>query len=177
MMKITILLIFVIQQGNCNNIPKNEKIGSIPANTKSLNTAANANYLSSFEKELIYEINLLRSNPAKYATNYIEPLAKNYRNKMLYYPGDLPLKTVEGVRALYECVSELKTKAPLPLVYPSYGLSKAASDHVRDQSKTGRTGHIGSDRSNVRKRIERYGNWNVIISENIAYGGKTPGQV
>ena len=43
MMKITILLIFVIQQGNCNNIPKNEKIGSIPANTTSLNTAENAN--------------------------------------------------------------------------------------------------------------------------------------
>lgn len=174
--RLAVLLIFIIQLANCKNIPNN-KTNKVISDSESLNTAANVSYLSSFEKKLVYEINLLRSNPEKYAINYIEPLAKNYRNKMLYYPGDHPLKTQEGVRALNECVRVLKRAKPLPLVYPSYGLSKAANDHVSDQSGSGRIGHTGSDRSNVKKRIERYGKWNIRIAENIAYGGKTPRQV
>ncbi|MBT3383169.1 MAG: CAP domain-containing protein [Prolixibacteraceae bacterium] len=142
-----------------------------------LNTAANASYLSTLEKEVIYEINLLRTNPAKYAINYIAPLANNYKSKMLYYPGDKPLKTREGVRALNECVRELKRAKRLPLVYPNLGLTKAAEDHVNDQSKSGRTGHRGGDRSDVRERIERYGDWNIRIAENIAYGGLSARQI
>jgi hypothetical protein len=48
-----------------------------------LNTAANTSYLSSLEKEIIYEINLFRSDPAKYAENYIAPLARNYQRNIL----------------------------------------------------------------------------------------------
>jgi uncharacterized protein YkwD len=142
-----------------------------------LNTAANVNYLSPLEKEIIFEINKLRSNPAKYANDYIAPLAKNYQRNMLYYPGDKPLQTREGARALNECVRELKKQQPLPLVYPGKGLSRAAEDHVKDQSQTGRIGHNGSDRSNTKIRIERYGQWKVRIAENIAYGGITAQQI
>lgn len=142
-----------------------------------LNTAENVNYLSPLEKEIIYEINLFRSNPEKYAKNYIAPLAKNYKGKLLYYPNDLPLKTKEGVRVLNECVRELKRAKPLPIVYPSRGLTLAAKDHVKDQSRTGKTGHYGMDRSNARTRIERYGEWKVRIAENIAYGGITARQI
>lgn len=142
-----------------------------------LNTAANASYLSQFEKDIIFEINRLRSNPAKYAADFIEPLAKNYRRNMLYYPGDKPLQTREGISALNECVRELKRQKPLSLVYPSRGLTRAATDHVKDQSRTGRLGHTGSDRSNIKTRIERYGQWKVRIAENIAYGGITAQQI
>ena len=96
---------------------------------------------------------------------------------MLYYPGDQPLLTKEGVNALYECVRDLKQQQPLPIIYPSEGLTLAARDHVNDQSKTGRTGHQGSDRSSMRDRIERYGKWEKRIAENIAYGGKTAQQI
>ncbi|QGY46627.1 CAP domain-containing protein [Maribellus comscasis] len=142
-----------------------------------LNTAASTNYLSPLEKEIIFEINKLRSNPAKYANDYIAPLSKNYQRNMLYYPGDKPLRTREGVRALNECVRDLRKQGPLSLVYPSRGLTKAADDHVKDQSRTGRTGHSGSDRSNAKTRIERYGQWKVRIAENIAYGGITAQQI
>lgn len=142
-----------------------------------LNTAADANYLNSFEKELVLEMNKLRSDPAGYAEKYIAPLAKSYNGKILHYPGDNPLKTTEGVSALNECVRELKRTQPLPLIYPSAGLSKAASDHVKDQSRTGATGHVGGDRSSMKNRVERYGTWNIRIGENIAYGGKYAQQV
>jgi uncharacterized protein YkwD len=142
-----------------------------------LNTASEAHYLSPLEKEIILEINKLRSDPARYATDFISPLAKKYNRRLLYYPGDHPLLTNEGVNALYECVRDLKRQQPLPIIYPSEGLSLAAKDHVNDQSKTGRTGHQGSDSSNMRNRIERYGQWQVRIAENIAYGGKTAQQI
>jgi len=142
-----------------------------------LNTAETASYLTPLEKDIILEINKLRSDPARYANNYIAPLAKNYKNKLLYYPGDKPLLTREGVAALHECVRDLKAQSPLPVLFPDIGLSKAADDHVKDQSRTGRTGHTGSDRSGFRERIERYGDWKVRIAENIAYGGSSARQI
>ncbi len=146
-------------------------------NISALNTASGASYLSSLEKELVLEINKMRSDPARYAEEYIAPLAKHYDRRILYYPGDQPLQTNEGVSALNECVRVLKKQQPLPIMHPSPGLSKAASDHVKDQSKTGKTGHTGGDRSGMRDRIERYGDWQVRIAENIAYGAKTARQI
>lgn len=146
-------------------------------NNSTLNTTARVNYLSPLEKEMIFEINKLRSNPAEYATEYIAPLAGKYQRRLLYYPGDKPLLTKEGVAALKECVRELKKQKALPLLYPSPGLSSAANDHVKDQSRTGRLGHLGSDNSNSKTRMERYGTWKVSIAENIAYGGMNARQV
>ncbi len=148
-----------------------------PISATGLNTAANASYLSPLEKEIIFEINLFRSNPAKYAEEYISPLARNYQKNILYYPGDKPIRTTEGVKALHECVRELKKATPKSILYPSEALTKAADDHCRDQSKTGRTGHIGSDNSNLKTRIERYGKWKVRIAENIAYGNTSARQI
>lgn len=151
--------------------------GTNPETANNLNTAANASYLSPIEKEIVYEINLFRSNPADYAEKYIAPLAKLFKGKLLYYPNDKPLLTKEGARAVNECVRELKRATPLSVVYPSSGLTKAAADHVKDQSKTGKTGHYGSDRSDSKTRMERYGDWKVRIAENIAYGGTSARQV
>jgi uncharacterized protein YkwD len=146
-------------------------------NDNNLNTAAHATYLSPIEKEVIYEINLFRSNPAKYAEDYIAPLAKYYDRKILHYPGDKSILTHEGVKALHECVRVLKTASPQPLMFPSQGLSLSANDHQKDQARTGKTGHTGSDRSNLKERIERYGEWQVRIAENIAYGNSSARQV
>ncbi len=142
-----------------------------------LNTGANADYLTSLEKEVIYEINLFRSNPAEYAKKYIAPLASYYDRKILSYPGDVRIKTIEGVNALNECVRELKNRQPLPLMYPSKKLTLAANDHQKDQEKTGKTGHYGSDRSGMKERIERYAKWQVRIAENIAYGNNSARQI
>lgn len=137
---------------------------------KNINTAKNVNYLSPIEKEIIYEINLFRSNPAKYAHNYIAPLKKHYNKKILHYPGDQAIKTREGIKALNECVRVLKKAHPLPIMHPSKVLSFAARDHQKDQAKSGKTGHKGSDGSMMRQRIERHGDWEKRIAENIAYG-------
>lgn len=142
-----------------------------------LNTAEKATYLTPLEKDVIYEINLFRSNPARYAKLYIEPLAKYYDRKILHYPGDKSIQTTEGVGALNECVKELEKATPQSLIYPNKGLSQAARKHQKDQQKTGRTGHIGNDGSNLRQRVEKYGKWQVRIGENIAYGNSSARQI
>lgn len=172
--KITLLLVLIFQ-ASLANVPKNPAYSGWEIHA--LNTAAEVSYLTPLEKEIILEINKLRSDPKRYAEDYIAPLAKKYDRRLLYYPGDQPLLTKEGVNALYECVRDLKQQQPLPIIYPSEGLTLAARDHVNDQSKTGRTGHQGSDRSSMRDRIERYGKWEKRIAENIAYGGKTAQQI
>lgn len=135
-----------------------------------LNTAARAGYLSPAEKEVIFEINKLRANPKQYAETSLVPLVAGYQGKKLYIPGEVPILTQEGVSALHDCIRELKRAAPQPPLYPDYGLTLAARDHVSDQSRTGKTGHTGSDRSSSRTRIERYGSWQFAIAENIFYG-------
>lgn len=172
--KVTLLLVLFFQV-SLANVPKSTAHSIWEINA--LNTASEVRYLSPLEKEIILEINKLRSDPARYAEDFIAPLAKKYNRRLLYYPGDHPLLTNEGVNALYECVRDLKRQQPLPIIYPSEGLSLAAKDHVNDQSKTGRTGHQGSDRSTMRNRVERYGKWQARIAENIAYGGKTAQQI
>lgn len=140
-------------------------------------TAKKASYLSPIENEVVDEINLFRSNPAKYANNYIKPLAKYYEGKVLHYPDDKSIRTVEGIRALNECVKVLNKANPLPGMQASKGLSLSAKDHQKDQGKTGKTGHTGGDRSTMQNRIERYGEWQKRIAENIAYGNSTARQV
>ena len=142
-----------------------------------LNTAEKVNYLTPLEKDVIYEINLFRSNPARYAEQYIEPLARYYDKKILHYPGDRSIQTMEGVRALNECVRDLKKASSQALMYPSKELSQAARKHQKDQQKTGKTGHIGSDGSNMRQRVEKFGKWQVRIGENIAYGNSSARQI
>ncbi|HYQ58167.1 MAG TPA: CAP domain-containing protein [Draconibacterium sp.] len=147
------------------------------AKDRKLNTAADVNYLSELEKEVIYEINMFRSKPAEYSEKYIAPLAKYYERKVLHYPGDKSIMTQEGFSALQECVRVLKKASPAPVLYPDNLLTKAANDHQKDQAKTGQTGHIGRDRSNSKDRIERYGKWQVRIAENIAYGNTSAQQI
>jgi uncharacterized protein YkwD len=147
-------------------------------NDSKLNTAANARYLSPIEKEVVLEINRFRSAPAKYANKYIAPLAKYYKNKLLNYPGDkTTIRTREGVKALHECVQELQTATPQPVLQPSKILTKSANDLQKHQARTGKTGHAGNNNSTLKERIERYGEWQVQIAENIAYGNTSARQI
>jgi hypothetical protein len=135
-----------------------------------LNTALNASYLSDNEKAVIFEINKLRYDPAGYASEYLEPMLSMYKGKMLYMPGNDPIITHEGIVALRDAIRELKKAQPAPPLHPDQRLTRASRDHVKDQSRSGKTGHKGSDGSTVGDRISRYGDWTGKISENIFYG-------
>ncbi|MBN1928532.1 MAG: CAP domain-containing protein [Chlorobiaceae bacterium] len=129
-----------------------------------------ADYLTQTELEVIMEINRLRSNPAEYARLYLEPLREKYLGKLLKLPGRRPVRTQEGIAALEECIRELENTSPSCTLLPCKGLTLAARDLTLDQGSTKTTGHTGNDGSSMSDRIERYGQWNGSIAENISYG-------
>jgi len=135
-----------------------------------LNTAAKVEYLTENEKAVVLEINKLRSDPAAYAVEYLEPMLKMYKGTMLYMPGNVPIITREGIAALRDAIQELKSSKPAEPLFPDHRLTHSSRDPQKDQSKSGKTGHKGGDGSSIDIRIESYGVWNRKISENIFYG-------
>ena len=144
-------------------------------NIAALDTAANVDYLTVIEKDVILEMNKVRTNPKKYAELYIQPRLKYYSGKNYSVPGQITIVTQEGVAAVNACITALSKASNVGILAPERGLSFAAKDHVTDQSKTGQTGHNGSDRSTPDTRMKRHGvfsgTW--TLGENIAYGQAT----
>jgi uncharacterized protein YkwD len=134
-----------------------------------LDTAANAGYLSPVEKDVILEMNKVRSDPAKYAELYIRPRLRYYNGSLYQAPGQITIQTSEGKKAVEGCVNALSKMRSVEPLLPERSLFLAARDHAADQGKTGRTGHDGSDKSTPSSRTARYGKGG-YIGENIAYG-------
>ena len=135
-----------------------------------LDLAKNVNYLSQAEKELILEMNKVRTDPKKYAQLYIQPELQYYEGNSYQKPGQIPFVTREGKKAVEDCIAALSKMAKVPALSPELGLSKAAKDHADDQGQTGQTGHTGSDGSSFVDRIQKYGKGFSYAGENIAYG-------
>ena len=145
---------------------------SSPWKKETVDTTAGAEYLTDIEKQVIIEINMLRTDPAEYARSFLVPLRSYYSDSLLQYPGEDAIQTKEGIRALDECIQELQVTKPLSPLSPKKGLTLSARDHARDQAITGATGHTGSDNSTPEVRISRYGQWNISAGENIDYGNE-----
>jgi len=135
---------------------------------------ASADTISSFEIRVIEEMNKVRDNPKAYAEKHIAPLLNKFKGDTLYYTDKLVVITKEGISAVRECVEVLKVQEPSKPLTLSKGLSLGANDHIKDQNRTGRTGHLGSDSSRVGDRVSRYGKWRTVVSENIQYGIPDP---
>jgi len=138
--------------------------------SESVDTARGADYLTEKERELIIEINMLRTDPAMYTRYYLIPLRAYYEGNLLKFPGKIAMATNEGASALEECIRELERTRPISSLFPQKGLVQAARDHTRDQGATGEIGHTGSDGSSLETRLNRYGKWNNSAGENISYG-------
>lgn len=126
-------------------------------------------FLSKLEKEVLIEMNRVRSDPKNYA-KYVKQMMKYYEGNIIQYPGEIAIMSNEGVSAAKECYEFLMAAEPLDTLRPSRGLSLAAKDHAEDQGETSETGHTGRDGSSPFDRIERYGLWLSTAGENIDYG-------
>jgi uncharacterized protein YkwD len=134
-----------------------------------LDTAKDVDYLTGIEKDVILEMNMVRSNPKKYAELYIQPMLRYYNGREYSVPGQITILTQEGASAVQGCITALSRARNVGILMPEKGLSLATKDHVIDQGKTGQTGHNGSDRSTPVSRAARYGQGR-YIGENISYG-------
>jgi uncharacterized protein YkwD len=146
-------------------------------NLPALDTAKNAGYLKELEKQVILELNRVRSDPPRYAKAFLFSQRGYYEGRRLTYPGETPILTQEGVKAFDEGYQFLlKARSASPLI-PRVGLTRAARDHTLDQGKTGQTGHTGGDRSDVSGRANRHGKWGGKVGENIQYGHSSAARI
>src|SRR6185503_15738645 len=121
---------------------------------------------SSQAKEILAEINLARTNPAQYV-RYLEEFKSSYHGNQIKFSDGSTLVTNEGVSALEEAISFVRSLKPLPPLELRQGLILGARDHVNDMVKTGQSGHRGSDGSVPEDRLSRYGKWSDSVGENI----------
>ena len=145
--------------------------------TASIPTRSSHAFLSTLEAEVLEEINLARTNPREYA-RYLEERLAWFDGRLMRAPGSrVALETREGPTAFREAILVLRRMRPVARVGASRGMSAGARDHVRDQGRSGATGHSGRDGSGAAERVSRYGTWMQGLSENIAYGPPTAREV
>lgn len=147
---------------------------------ESLSVVEQVDYLNAVEKEVILHLNMARTDPGKYAREFIAPRARYFSGKVYHDPRNPHFKrgymTREGLKAVRECVSVMQSARPLQTLHPSERISIAAQAHARYLSRTGRTGHRGLDGSIPGTRLRYYGKWG-ITGENISYGLNTASEI
>ena len=127
---------------------------------------------TALEQEIVKEVNLARTNPGAYAS-WLRRQRHYYRGTQLRRPGEVPIRTKEGLAAVDEATRWLEKQRPAGALGYSRGLSLAARDLVAPQGASGGFGHTGPDGSTPSDRIERHGRWESVIGENVAYGQRT----
>lgn len=128
--------------------------------------------LTRLETDVLRETNRARQDPRGYA-DLLEQQLRHFDGTLLRIPGETPIRTREGARAVREAIRVLRGLKPIAPLVHAPGLSRAAREHVRDQGRRGATGHTGSDGSSAADRVSRQGRWDVSLGENIAYGPRT----
>lgn len=158
----------------------------------SLNTAKNCAYMKPEEREMIYELNRLRSSPKSYLP-YIEPLLKTAKNILknfgkgsrtysLTYTTSTKngqetkkidtnwhYSNIEEVNALSTLVNDLRKIKRLSVLQPDSGVYNAAQKHAKDQdAHEWGLMHTGTDGSSPWDRITRFSPSMSFGNENIA---------
>jgi uncharacterized protein YkwD len=160
----------------------NQSIKETPKKTETIqpkpmvNIAIKTYTPSTLETQVLAEINLLRSNPRKYA-EFLAEWERNFVGSELRLPGQTPLVTLEGAAAVKEAIDYLKKLPLLPNLTFSNGLGLAAQDHLKDMQKNNLRGHQGSDKSYPDARVERYGMLNGGVNEIIKYNAMTAREI
>ena len=124
---------------------------------------------SPLEQQVLAALNAARSNPAAYA-DALHTYRGYFHAKVVSLPGSTEdLETSEGVAAVDETIAFLAQQAPLAPLGEAPILDGSAADHTADQSRSGATGHDGSDGSSPGDRVRRRGGGE-YVAEVIAYG-------
>jgi hypothetical protein len=135
-----------------------------------LNSARDVPYLNELEKQVILELNKVRSNPKQFAEEYLDELRTAYSGKIFTYPGQNPVKSKEGIGPLEECILVLAVTKPMQILNPEEGLTRASAELITDQKKNGGIGHITRNGSTPQNRMEKFGDWDICLAEDITYG-------
>ena len=131
--------------------------------------------MEEFDRQIIAELNDLRTNPQ----SYIEPIReyKNYfhNNNILKLPGvKIGIQTYEGPSAYEEAAIYLQSQKPIPPLKCNKGLCKVAENFLKEIQK----GSIDKiSEIDMEKIIKSIGTFSGSFSNAIDFGGTTPSLV
>ena len=145
---------------------------------ESLNTAKDITTISENERELIFEINKLRSDPPRYAREVVKPrLAKFHADGMVYTNSQgVYIRTSEGKKAVMECIQALEATSPMQPLYYDSRLYDAAISHGTDMRDNNFFEHDSSDGTQFYERLQKFG-FNGHCAENLAAGNDAPEEI
>ena len=109
------------------------------------------NFMTKREKQMIDEINLVRSNPVGYI-QYVEEYISFLEKEVVNGSGMAEFYK-EEIETASELIDELKRTEPLSILRPHEGVHDAAKQHGVDMVKMGKIEHVGSDNSYPWDRI------------------------
>ena len=128
--------------------------------------------MTDIEKELLKEVNELRTNPKGYAEK-IEKNKQYFKDKIYKHPDDKAgIKTEEGAEAYDEAIDFLKNKAvAVEALIPSKGLNKIAIDILTEYQK-----NIDAE-LNLDEIIGKHGSYTGAYRQVVQFGSSRPEQI
>lgn len=123
---------------------------------------------STYETEVLAEINRARQSPADYADTLREVFG-NMDASGVYSRGARRVATSEGRAAVDEALRFLSAVTPVPPLRMATCLNLAAARHAKAKGSTGNYGHLGATGRNPSERASFLASRPVGCSENIAY--------
>jgi uncharacterized protein YkwD len=139
---------------------------------KELDTGRDSMYLTEIEKDVILEMNMVRTNPKKYAELYIKPMLSKFDGNV-YRDADYNIKTTEGTAAVKECIDILSKERTLDLVYPNRKIRKMSKYLADLQGPTEQIGHNTPLGETFIQRVKRFKIPYYLAGENIDYGNNS----
>ena len=127
--------------------------------------------MSDFNEDLIMEINLLRTNPKKYAKT-ISKYMHYFKGNLLCLPeSNAGIQTEEGIEAFKEAVDFLNKQEKLEPLKASKGLCRIAEDFIAIYQKPD-SGELAN--KDMEEIINKYGSFSGSFSRAMDFGGETP---
>ena len=125
----------------------------------------------SFERDLVREVNELRSNPKGYAEKIVKnkQFFKDGTNIWKHPDAKAGIKTEEGPSAYDEAIKFLKTHAvAVDKLTPSKGLNKVASDFLYEFQKD------PNANVEIESIVDKHGNFSGNFRRLVQFGSHTP---
>jgi len=133
------------------------------------NTAKNAPYLSEEEKEIVFYMNIARTDGKRFFDTYFQDFVNAYNIDMQQYSNYNDLKVNRKDKYYRGLEQDLDVIRGLPLFSPDETLTFVAQQHAKDLSKHNIAGHNSSDGRTVKDRISKYYPRRAM-AENLAFG-------
>ena len=133
------------------------------------NTAANADFLTNEEKNIVMYLNLIRIDGEKFYYTFLEDYINNYNAKVRRYRNYNELKITRTNPYYTSLLKHLRGIKNLQVFYPDENLTSLSRSHAQDLNRNNLESHDSSNGDKFSKRLARYFP-NKAMSENIDFG-------